>query len=167
MDGKTELVNLACLLVSGARLILFINVPGDLEHQSRLLMAANESPRPSPAHHNCRCPNQTLPLSSRLYQLDGFSEENPRESDTESQGQSPPTWWGPQQPQTVPSPLKRLSFCHSALPWGPLPCIPSGPHALSIVPSWCSLRSLTLPHNGNRNFPTAAQTVTASPVPTD
>ena len=148
-------MNLACLLVSEARLILFINVPGDLEHQSRLLMSHPDLP---PAHHNCCCPNQTLPLSSQLYQLDGFSEENPRESDTESQGQSPRAWWGPQQPQTVPSPLKRLSFCYSTPPWGPLPCIPAGPHALSIVPSRCSLRSLTLPHDGNRNLPTTAQT---------
>ena len=95
-----ELVNLACLLVSEARLILFINVPGDLEHQSRLLMSHPDLP---PAHHNCRCANQTLPLSSRLYQLDGFSEENPRESDIESEGQSPRAWWGPHSPRPCPA----------------------------------------------------------------
>lgn len=37
-----EPVNLACLLVPGARLILFINILGDLELQSRLAIAANE-----------------------------------------------------------------------------------------------------------------------------
>ena len=106
------------------------------------------------AHHHCHCPNQTLPLASRLCQLDGFSEENPRESDTDSQGQSPRTWCGPQHPQTLPSPFKKLSFCHSSLPWGPL----SWAYALSIVTSWCGLRYLTLPHNGNWNLPTIAQT---------
>lgn len=111
---------MTCLLVSGARLILFINIPGDLEHQSRLLMSYFDLPA---AHHHRHCPNQTLPLSSRLYQLDGFSEENPRESDTESKGQSPQMWWGPQHPQTLPSPFKRLPFCHSTPPWGPLPCV--------------------------------------------
>lgn len=63
LDEKREPVNLACLLESGARLILFINTLRDLELQSRLLM--NPSDLPSTCHHRhgC-CPTQTLPLSA-------------------------------------------------------------------------------------------------------
>ena len=43
LDGKMEPVNLSCLLVPGARLILFTNALGDLECQSRLQMATSES----------------------------------------------------------------------------------------------------------------------------
>lgn len=42
LDVKMVPVNLACLLVSGARLILSINTVRDLELQSGLPMAANE-----------------------------------------------------------------------------------------------------------------------------
>lgn len=44
LDRKMELENLACRPALGARLILFINILSDLELQSKLQMAANESP---------------------------------------------------------------------------------------------------------------------------
>lgn len=44
LDGKIEPGNLACLPESGAGLISFINTLVDLELQSGLQMAANESP---------------------------------------------------------------------------------------------------------------------------
>lgn len=73
-DGKMELVNLACLLVSGARLILSINTRSDLELQSSctcLLMSPFDLP---PAHHrrhhcHCRRPAQILPLSFLIINL--------------------------------------------------------------------------------------------------
>lgn len=43
LGRKMESVNLACLLVVGARLMVFINTLGDPELRSRLQMAVKES----------------------------------------------------------------------------------------------------------------------------
>lgn len=63
-------MNLACLLASGARWILFINTLSDLELQSRLLMSFSDLP--STHHHRLPRP---CPFLSYLINLMYLTEE--------------------------------------------------------------------------------------------